>query len=183
MSRIGKKEVTLPAGVTVEIKEHVMVVKGPKGELRQAMHPHVAVKVDNGKVLLTVANENDTNDRALWGTFGSLLKNMIIGVTAGFKKQLEIAGVGFKANMKGANLILEVGFSHSVEVKPFDGVKISVEKNIITVEGLDKQRVGEMTAQIRAVRKPEPYKGKGIKYIDEVLRHKEGKTATKGAAA
>lgn len=182
MSRIGKKVIVIPSGVTAEVKTNVFVVKGPKGELKQTLHPHLTVAIEGQEIKLQVADEHNKLDRSLWGTFGSLIKNMIVGVTEGFKKQLEINGVGFKAAMKGQDLLLEVGFSHPVEIKPAAGIKFSVEKNIITVEGVDKQVVGEMAAQIRKVKKPEPYKGKGIRYIDEVVRRKAGKTAAKSAA-
>lgn len=181
MSRIGKKIRTLPAGVTAEVKNTQLVVKGPKGELKLDLHPHITVVIKDGQVTTEVKNGDSVRDRALWGTFSSLIENLIDGVTVGFKKQLEINGVGFKATVKGTNLVLDVGFSHPVEIKPMTGVKFSVEKNIITVEGNDKQLVGEMAAQIRRVRKPEPYKGKGIKYLDEVIARKAGKTAAKAA--
>ncbi|MBI5729410.1 MAG: 50S ribosomal protein L6 [Candidatus Magasanikbacteria bacterium] len=181
MSRIGKKIRKLPAGVTAELRGADLVVTGPKGELKLAVHPRITVVINGSEVTVQVAGESQ-RDRALWGTFSSLIENMIDGVVAGFIKQLEINGVGFKAAMKGANLSLEVGFSHPVEVKPLPGVKFTVEKNIITVEGIDKQLVGEMAATIRRVRKPEPYKGKGIKYVEETIRRKAGKTAAKTAA-
>jgi len=182
MSRIGKKIITIPTGVTIDIKGNLMVVKGPKGELALKLNPRVSVKLENNTAQVGVPNENNTSDRALWGTFGSLIRNMIKGVVEGYKKQLEINGVGYKAAMKGANLMLEVGYSNPVEVKPVSGIKFSVEKNVITIEGIDKQAVGEMAATIRKVRKPEPYKGKGIKYMDEIIKKKEGKTAAKTAA-
>ncbi len=183
MSRVGKKNITIPAGVTAGVDKNQVVIKGPKGELRLALHPRVTVAFEKNVITTTCANENNKQDRSLWGTFSSLMASMVLGVTEGFKKQLEISGVGYKANMKGTSLMLEVGFSHPVEVKPVAGVKFSVEKNVITVEGASKQLVGEMAAQIRRVKKPEPYKGKGIKYSDEVVRRKAGKTAAKGAAA
>lgn len=182
MSRIGKKIRKLPAGVTAEVKGTELVVKGPKGELKQQLHPRVTVVIKDGEITTTVINGENVRDRSLWGTFSSLIENMIVGVTTGFKKQLEINGVGFKATVKGVNLNLEVGYSHPVEVKPLTGVKFTVEKNIITVEGTDKQAVGEMAAMIRRVRKPEPYKGKGIKYVEETIVRKAGKTAAKTAA-
>lgn len=183
MSRIGKKKIVIPAGVTAGVEKNQVYVKGPKGELRLNLHPRITVAFEQNDIITQVANENNKQDRALWGTFASLIINMIKGVTVGFKKQLEINGVGYKAATKGASLMLEVGFSHPVEIKPVSGVKFSVEKNIITVEGADKQLVGEMAAQIRKVKKPEPYKGKGIKYTDEVIRRKAGKTAAKGTTA
>ena len=182
MSRIGKKIITIPSGVTLDVKKTSVVVKGPKGELTFKLHPHVSVVLDNNTANVKVVNENNTDDCALWGTTASILRSMVIGVVSGFKRKLEINGVGYKAVMKGANLSLEVGYTNPVEVMPLPGIKFSVEKNIITVEGADKQAVGEMAATIRKVRKPEPYKGKGIKYLEEVLRKKEGKTAAKTAA-
>ena len=182
MSRIGKKIRKLPAGVTAELKANELVVKGPKGELKQVIHPRVTVVIKDGEITTQVINTENTRDRSLWGTFSSIIENMIEGVTNGFKKQLEINGVGYKAAVKGALLSLEVGFSHSVEVQPMPGVTFKVEKNIITVEGIDKQLVGEMAAMIRRVRKPEPYKGKGIKYLEETIVRKAGKTAAKTAA-
>lgn len=182
MSRIGKKIRIMPAGVSAEVKGTALIVRGPKGELQQTIHPRVTVVINGAEVTVQVVNGENNRDRALWGTFSSLIENMIDGVTVGFKKQLEINGVGYKASLKGANLSLEVGYSHPVEVKPVSGVKFSIEKNTITVEGIDKQAVGEMAATIRRVRKPEPYKGKGIKYADETVRRKAGKTAAKTAA-
>lgn len=182
MSRIGKKIRKIPQGVTVEIKGDDLVIKGPKGELHQKLHPRVTVSTADGQLTVSVVNEENTKDKALWGTFSSIIENMLEGVTTGFKKQLEINGVGYKANLKGQDLVLEVGFSHTVEIKPAAGIKFEVEKNIISVSGNDKQMVGEMAAQIRSTKKVEPYKGKGIKYVGEVVRRKAGKTAAKGAA-
>ncbi len=182
MSRIGKKIHTIPAGVTTTITENHVTVKGPKGELSLALHPHVSVVKNDQSLTIKVVSEENKRDRALWGTFSSLIENMLLGVTTPFKKQLEINGVGYKAALKGKNLSLEVGYTHPVEVVPPTGISFSVEKNTITVEGIDKHQVGEMAAQIRAVRKPEPYKGKGIKYSTETIRRKAGKTAAKAAA-
>lgn len=182
MSRIGKKIRPIPAGVTANVSGDTLTVKGPKGELKLKIHPRVTVVIADGQLEVKVANENIKKDRALWGTFSSLINGLLIGVTTGFKKELEIIGVGFKAAMKGSNLMLEVGYSHPVEVAPLPGIKLGAEKNIISVEGFDKQQVGEMAAQIRAIRKPEPYKGKGIKYVSEVVRRKAGKTAAKSAS-
>jgi large subunit ribosomal protein L6 len=182
MSRVGKKIRVIPAGVQVEVKQNRLIVKGPKGELTQLIHPHVTISVNDGKIEVTVADPENKKDRALWGTFSSIIANLLEGVTKGFKKELEISGVGYKASMSGANLVLDVGYSHPVNFAPTSGVKLSVEKNVITVEGFDKQIVGEIAAQIRAIKKAEPYKGKGIKYIDEIVRRKAGKTATKAAA-
>ncbi len=181
MSRIGKKVRIIPQGVTVEISGNELIVRGSKGELRQVIHPRVTISVSNGEVSVMVVNPEDKKDRALWGTFSSLIENMIEGVTNGFQKQLEINGVGYKVVLKGEILNLELGFSHPVVFNAPVGVKFAVEKNLITVSGIDKQLVGETAAQIRSLKKPEPYKGKGIKYIDEVVRRKAGKTAAKSA--
>lgn len=182
MSRIGKKVRLIPAGVTAELTNGVLSVKGTKGTLRLPLHPHITVVIKDKEISVAVASPESKRDRALWGTFSSLIENMLEGVTNGFKKQLEISGVGYKALLKGADLQLEVGFTHPVTIKAVPGISFAVEKNVITVTGIDKQAVGEMAAVIRSTKKPEPYKGKGIKYIDEVVRRKAGKTAAKAAA-
>jgi len=182
MSRIGKKIRIIPAGVIAEMRGNVFYVKGPKGELSQIVPHEVAVIVSNGQIEVKVKNENEKKQRSLWGTFSSIINNMLLGVTVGFKKELEINGVGYKVAMKGANLALEVGFSHSVAVEPLPGTKFSVDKNIITIEGYDKQVVGELAAKVRRIKKPEPYKGKGIRYTTETIRRKAGKTAAKASA-
>lgn len=182
MSRIGKTIRVLPAGVTAEIKGAEFFVKGPMGQLKMLIHPRVTLSVKDGQITTNVVSENNTSDRALWGTFSSLVENMIEGVTKGFKKQLEVNGVGFKVNLKGANLNMELGYTNTTVFDAPEGIKFVVEKNVITVEGIDKHLVGETAARIRALRKPEPYKGKGIKYIDEVIRRKAGKAAAKAAA-
>ncbi len=181
MSRVGKIIRKIPSGVTVEIKNGSLVVSGPKGKLSLAIHPRVTVAQQDGTLTVNVVDETDKKDRALWGTFSSLLENLLDGVTNGFKKELEINGVGFKVAMKGKDLALEVGYSHPVVFAAPEGISFKVEKNLITVEGIDKHLVGETAAQIRKIRKPEPYKGKGIKYIDEVIQRKAGKTAAKSA--
>ena len=182
MSRIGKKPITLPAGVTAQVTGTELTVKGPKGTLTTRLHPHIRVAVEGTTLTVTTAHEDDTKGRALWGTFGSIITSMVKGVDQGFAKQLEINGVGYKATMKGTDLGLEVGFTHPVTIKPPAGIEFKVEKNTITVAGADKQLVGQVAAEVRAVRKPEPYKGKGIKYADEVIIRKAGKTAAKAAA-
>ncbi|MBU0619641.1 MAG: 50S ribosomal protein L6 [Patescibacteria group bacterium] len=180
MSRIGKLPIELIEGTQAKIEDGFIVVKGPKGELKQKINSLVNVKIDNNQIIISVDNIKDKNKKALWGLFRSLINNMVIGVTQGFEKKLEINGVGYKASASGSVLTLNVGFSHPVEYNLLDGISASVEKNIITINGIDKQLVGETAAQIRKVRKPEPYKGKGIKYVDEVIRRKAGKTAAKG---
>jgi len=179
MSRIGKQPITIPAGVTVTIDGLLLHAKGPKGELSQKIHPQVSVTQQDGVLTVTVKDEDDKSQRALWGLFGSLVNNIILGVTEGFSKQLDITGVGFKAAIAGGNLVLNVGFSHQVNFPVPQGIEIKVEGNVITVTGIDKQLVGETAAQIRKIKKVEPYKGKGIKYVGEVVRRKAGKAAAK----
>lgn len=179
MSRIGKQPITIPAGVTVTIDGLLLHAKGPKGELSQKIHPQVLVTQQDGVLTVNVKDEDDKSQRALWGLFGSLVNNVILGVTEGFSKQLDITGVGFKAAVAGGNLVLNVGFSHQVNFPVPQGIEIKVEGNVITVTGIDKQLVGETAAQIRKIKKVEPYKGKGIKYVGEVVRRKAGKAAAK----
>jgi len=180
MSRVGKIIREIPQGVTVVVNDNVLNVKGPKGELKQILHSVVSINIKDNKANVVVADETDKLQTSLWGTFSSILGNMIQGVTEGFKKQLEINGVGYKVVMKGKDLNIEVGYSHPVVFEAPEGITFIVEKNLITIEGIDKQKVGETAANIRKIRKPEPYKGKGIKYVDEVIRRKAGKTASKG---
>ena len=181
MSRVGKQQLQIPAGVTVELQAGLAKVKGPKGELQRIIDPRVKLNLENNILTCNVENPENKTERALWGTYAAHLKNMIVGVTQGFKKQLEINGVGYKVAMQGADLKLEVGFSHSVIFKIPAGLKAAVEKNQITIEGIDKELLGKTAAELRAVKKPEPYKGKGIKYSDEIIRRKAGK-AVKGGA-
>lgn len=182
MSRVGKQIISIPSGVTVEVADDVVRVKGPKGTLEERLHPNVTVTVENSEVRVTVADPDLKNDRALWGLFGSLIRSMVIGVTQGFGKKLEIHGVGYKMALQGQVLRLDVGFSHPVMFPIPQDVTVTVDKNTIMVQGNSKQRVGEVAAQIRHVKKPEPYKGKGIRYTDEVVRRKAGKTAAKTAS-
>ena len=175
MSRIGKKPITVPEKTEVKVEDNKVIVKGPKGQLEQLLPEKVIVEVNGSEVLVKVENESIKEQKALWGLFRSLVNNMIEGVVNGFSKQLEINGIGFKAVVSGKNLLLNVGFSHQVEYPIQEGIDIAVEKNLITVSGVDKQQVGQVAAEIRAIKKPEPYKGKGIKYIDEVIRRKAGK--------
>lgn len=180
MSRIGKQPITIPAGVTATIDESCITVKGPKGELRQALHRQVPVVQQDGIITISIIDEADKSQRALWGLYGSLIRNMIIGVTEGYQTKLEINGVGFKAAAQGSTkLVLNVGYSHPVNFDVPAGITVAVEANIITVSGIDKQQVGEIAAQIRKVKPVEPYKGKGIKYVGEVVRRKAGKAAAK----
>ena len=179
MSRVGKKPLQIPSGVTMTVDTGIVRVKGPKGELTLTLHPHVIVAIEGADVKVTVKDPEYVKDKALWGLTRRLLENMVVGVVKGFEKKLEINGIGFKASVQGKVLKLDVGFSHEVNFPVPEGINVTVEKNIITVTGIDRQFVGEISAQIRRVKKPEPYKGKGIKYLDEVIRRKAGKTAAK----
>ncbi len=180
MSRIGKNPIAIPAGVEVKIEGAMIEVKGPKGVLTQVIHPLVGVEKVENSIVIKIQDESDRSQGALWGLFGSLIRNMVTGVTEGFVKKLEINGVGMKAAVSGKNLILNVGFSHPVEFVIPQGTEIVVEGNVITISGIDKQLVGETAAQIRKIKKVEPYKGKGIKYVGEQFIRKAGKAAAKG---
>ena len=176
MSRIGKKPIEIPQGVEVKTEDQKIVIKGPKGELSQEVRPEIEVLIKEGKIFVSPKKETKET-KAFWGLTRALLANLIQGVTEGFEKKLEIKGVGYRASLEGENLDLKVGFSHPVEIKKPAGINFSVEKNIITVSGINKQLVGEMAAKIRRIRPPDPYKGKGIRYLGEVIRKKEGKRA------
>ena len=180
MSRIGRAPITVPAGVDIKIGEgNVVTVKGPKGELSQALEPTMDIKVDGGVVTVARPNDEPAN-RSLHGLTRTLLNNMVVGVTTGFTKTLEINGVGYRASKEGKNLVLNVGYSHPVNIPDTDDVQTEVPNpNQIIVKGIDKQKVGQFAAEIRGKRPPEPYKGKGIKYADEVIIRKEGKTGAK----
>ncbi|HLD27420.1 MAG TPA: 50S ribosomal protein L6 [Patescibacteria group bacterium] len=175
MSRIGKKPIEIPDQVEVKLDGSVIGVSGPKGELSLRVHPQVKFEIKDKAINVTVDRPEDKKQASLWGLFRTLVGNMILGVTVGFKKELEINGIGFKAQVSGSKLVLNVGFSHPVEYLIPQGIQMVVDKNAITVSGIDKQQVGQVTAEIRAIKKPEPYKGKGIKYINEVIRRKAGK--------
>ncbi|MBI2626062.1 MAG: 50S ribosomal protein L6 [Candidatus Nealsonbacteria bacterium] len=176
MSRVGKKPILIPAGVDVKIEGQKVTVKGPKGEISREFRPELEIVLEDKKLLVKIKKETK-QVRALWGLTRALLANLVKGVTDGYEKKLEIEGVGFKANIEGDQLVLNVGFSHSVKVKTPEGIKFLVEKNVITVSGINKELVGQITATIRAVRPPEPYKGKGIRYLGEHIRRKLGKKA------
>lgn len=182
MSRIGKRTTQIPNGVTVEVKDGMLLVKGPKGDLTRVIHPLVNIVVADGQVSVDVADKENKQQRALWGTFSSHVANMVEGVTNGFSKQLEVNGVGYKVAMQGKDLKIEVGYSHPVIYDVPEGLKASTEKNVITLEGADKELLGRVAAEIRSIRKPEPYKGKGIKYMDEHIRRKAGKAAKAAGA-
>ena len=176
MSRIGKLPISIPSGVNVNFDEktNVVTVKGPKGELTQFITPAVDVKVEDGQVTVHPKDESKTA-RAQHGLMRALINNMVIGVTKGYEKKLEVNGVGFRVSMSGQDLEMSLGFSHPVKYTPPTDVKISTNKMEITVSGIDKQKVGQVAAEIRSFKKPEPYKGKGIKYADEVILRKAGK--------
>lgn len=179
MSRIGKQPIAVPAGVTVTISEsNEVVVKGPKGTLTQSFDTAMNIALEENNVVVTRPNDLKRN-RALHGLTRTLIANMIEGVTNGFTKVLEINGVGYRAQKQGKKLVLSLGYSHPVEMEDPEGLTSAVEGNKITVSGIDKAAVGQFAAEIRDKRRPEPYKGKGIKYIDEVVRRKEGKTGKK----
>lgn len=175
MSRIGKLPITVPSGVTITVDQDVITVNGPKGSLSQFTMPGVNVTQSEGSVLVTRESEQREH-RAKHGLMRSLVNNMVLGVTEGFEKKLEINGVGYRAAVEGNRVKLALGFSHDVYYPIPEGIQISVEQNVITVKGIDKQQVGQVSAEIRALKKPEPYKGKGIKYSDERIIRKSGKS-------
>lgn len=179
MSRLGKLPVKLPNGAQAKVENDFIVVKGVKGELKQKLHDLVKVDISDKEIKVSVKSNQDKKSKEQWGLYRSLVNNMVAGVTEGFEKKLEINGVGYRATVSGNKLILNVGFSHPVEYALPKDIDAQVADNIITIKGMDKQLVGEVAAQIRKIRKPEPYKGKGIKYVDEVIRRKVGKAAVK----
>lgn len=177
MSRLGKQPIVLPSGVTASFTSGVFTMKGPKGELARTFTDDVAITLDGQTITLAPARDTD-HARALWGTYAAHLHNMLHGVTEGFEKKLEIEGVGYRAEVKGDALVLAVGFSHPVAHTIPQGITVTVEKNLITVAGVDKDAVGQFAAVVRATKKPEPYKGKGIHYVGEYILRKQGKRAT-----
>ncbi len=180
MSRIGKKPIALPEGVTVELKGHRIKVKGPKGTLERTFNPAVQVEVADGQIVVKRSND-EAPTRSLHGLTRALLNNMVVGVSEGFSKVLEISGVGYKAQKQGEKLILQIGYSHPVEFSPPAGISVETDGTRINVSGANRESVGSFAAQIRAVRIPDPYKAKGIKYQGEVIRRKAGKALGKGA--
>ena len=177
MSRIGKKPITIPEKVTINLKDNVLSAKGPSGELSLDIPPHVNVAINDKakEILVTVDKPEVKEQRSLWGTFGSLVSNLVNGVNEPFKKELEIDGVGYGFELAGQKLILKAGFSHPIEYEIPKTIKADVQKNLLTLTSADKQLLGQVASEIRAYRKPEPYKGKGIKYIDEQMIRKVGK--------
>ena len=175
MSRIGNRVITVPEGVTVENNDNIITVKGPKGSLQHKMLKDISIKIENNKITLERANEDA---KAMHGTMNAIVNNMIIGVTKGYEKGLEIIGVGYRFNVQGKKLVISAGYSHPVNMVIPEGITVEANGNTeITVKGIDKVLVGEFAANIRKVRPPEPYKGKGIRYKDEHVRRKEGKKA------
>jgi large subunit ribosomal protein L6 len=180
MSRIGRLPIDIPAGVQVDIQGQAVTVKGPKGQLALAVHPHVSVQVQDGQKVVCTRASDQKFDKALHGLTRSLVHNMVQGVVKGFERRLELVGVGYRASMLGPNLNLALGYSHPILYPVPTGVKIEVkEQNQILVSGIDKQLVGAVAAKIRGFRPPEPYKGKGVKYAEERIRRKAGKTGAK----
>lgn len=175
MSRIGKLPISIPNGVTVTKEGQLVKATGSKGELTFEVNENIEVVIEDTQVVVTKKSE-DLITAGLYGLSRTLIANMIQGVSEGFKKQLEINGIGYRAAVSGKKLTLSLGYSHPIDYIAPEGISISVEKNVVTVSGIDKQMVGQVAAEIRSYRKPEPYKGKGVKYVDEVIRRKAGKT-------
>lgn len=174
MSRIGKKGIDIPEKTEVSVSGGVISVKGPKGSLERSFQSEISIAVNDKKVSLIPVKESNLA-KALWGTYASHIKNMIKGVNSGFEKKLILEGVGYKSQVSGSKLVLALGFSHPVEMEIPKGLDVKAEKNVLTFSGIDKELVGSFSAKIRAMKKPEPYKGKGFRYFDEVIRRKQGK--------
>lgn len=181
MSRTGKLPIKIPSGTEVSVVSNEIVVKGKGGTLKRMLHPAVSVAVSSDSVTVSPARENRMA-RALWGTYAAHIRNMVAGVNQPFKKNLQIEGIGYRAELSGKQLKLSIGFSHPVVIAVPDGITVAVEKNIVSISGADKEQVGEFAASVRALKKPEPYKGKGIRYEGEVVREKQGKKAAAAAA-
>jgi large subunit ribosomal protein L6 len=177
MSRIGKKIINIPAGVEVTLDKGTLTVKGPLGTLVRSFKTVIEINI-NGKEITLNPTKNDVETRSLWGTFSSHISNMIEGVTKGFEKKMSIEGVGYKVNVVGDKVVMSLGLSHGVEVKIPEGIKAVSEKNNFAFSGIDKELVGQFSAKIRAYKKTEPYKGKGIRYVGEFIRRKQGKKST-----
>ena len=175
MSRIGKKPIPIPKGVTIDLKDNLVNVKGPKGELKRKIHPKVSLQVEDEHILVTVEDES-RESRALHGLFGALISNMVTGVSQGFERVLEIVGIGYRAELSGNVATFHLGYSHPIKYELPKGIEAKIERTRITLSGIDNEILGMTAAKIRSFRKPEPYKGKGIKYVDEYVRRKAGKT-------
>lgn len=174
MSRIAKKPIAIPEKTDVSYSGGILTVKGPLGELKKTFRSEIEVKIENKEILLTPIR-NSLDILALWGTYGSHVRNMMAGVNTLYQKKLIVEGIGYKSDVKGKELHMALGFSHPVQVTIPDTLKVTAEKNVITISGMDCETVGQFAAQVRALKKPEPYKGKGIRYEDEVIRRKQGK--------
>lgn len=181
MSRIGRKPVPIPSGVDCKVNGTLLTVKGPKGQLSRDLHPNMKIEVAGSEVTVSRPSDSRT-DRALHGLTRTLVNNMVIGVTEGYVKKLNIVGVGYKVELKGKNLFLNLGYSHPIDFSPKEGIvfEVDIKKNTIDVMGIDKEKVGQTAAEIRELRLPEPYKGKGVMYADERIRRKAGKQAASG---
>jgi len=174
MSRVGKQIIKIPEGTTVTLADGVLVVKGPKGELTRTFKNNITITIDGNEI--TLKPNDDTNfSYALWGTYASHIQNMVVGVVTPYQKQLALEGVGYRMTLEGKIITLVLGFSHNVKVTIPEGIEVIIEKNIMTISGIDKEKVGQFTASVRALKKPEPYKGKGIRYVGEYIRRKQGK--------
>jgi large subunit ribosomal protein L6 len=181
MSRIGQQTIELPSGVTARIEGSIITVEGPHGSVSLSVPPAIRVQEQEGKLAVAPTRPDDPATRALWGTIRARIANLVEGVSKGFTKRLEVQGVGYRAALQGDTLVLQLGFSHPVEVRAPEGIQFAVEKNVIIVSGIDKVLVGETAARVRRLKKPEPYKGKGIRYVGEVVRRKAGKKAVSSA--
>lgn len=180
MSRIGKKPISIPPTVSATVTGNVVFVKGPKGELGREVHPDIHVEVRDGTIVVMPGRETKKTP-ALWGLTRSLIANMVEGVTSGYEKKLEFEGIGYRAQVEGDTLVMQLGFTHPVRIKAPERISFTVEKNTITVSGIDKELVGRVAAALRSAKPPEPYKGKGIRYKGEVIRRKAGKKAVAAA--
>jgi large subunit ribosomal protein L6 len=178
MSRIGKKPIPIQKEIQANIQGNIFSIKGPKGKLELKMHPRVGIQIDNNQILISV-KEADKEAKSLHGLYRALIANMVRGVMTGFEKSLEIVGVGYRAELSGRDAIFHIGYSHPVVFTLPEGIDAVIEKTKITLKGIDKEKVGRIAAKIRSFKKPEPYKGKGIKYADEHIRRKAGKTGAK----
>lgn len=174
MSRIGKKPISIPKGVEVKLEDDVIAIKGPKGSLERRVHPRVTLRIDSGLIVASVADQTKES-RACHGLFRALIANMVTGVTNGFERVLEIVGVGYRAELKDRTAIFHLGYSHPINFELPEGIEAKVDKTKVTLSGIDKELLGKTAAKIRSFRRPEPYKGKGIKYAEETIRRKAGK--------
>ena len=178
MSRIGKMPIPIPKGVQVDLKDDLLLVKGPKGQLQRKIHPKIKIDTANGQIIVTVI-EQSRESNAFQGLFRSLIANMVHGVSQGFEKSLEIVGVGYRAELSGRTATFHLGYSHPINFDLPEGVDAQIDRTRVTLTSIDKELLGQTAATIRGFRKPEPYKGKGVKYVDEVIKRKAGKTGAK----